>query len=134
MSTATRGYDYSDVTRLLFTGDVVQSIYAIGVVFGDIGTSPLLYTMKEIFNGPHAVPLTFENVLGILSLIILSTFVSVTIKYVHGVNKADNNGEGGTFALFSLIPKTLGGRFAAIGGLMTIIAAAMLCGDAVIHL
>lgn len=126
-----RKYDYGDIVKLMLAGDVAQATYAVGVVFGDIGTSPL-YTMKEVFNGPHAIPLTVENVLGILSLIFWSIFVTVSVKYVFNVNKADNKGEGGTFALLELIPKSKLGKFVTITTILSIIAAAMLCGDAII--
>ena len=74
---------------------------AIGVVYGDVGTSPL-YTMKEIFNGPHAVQATPENVLGILSLIFWSLILVISIKYVLFVMRANNRGEGGIMALMAL--------------------------------
>ncbi|ASF47066.1 potassium transporter Kup [Methylovulum psychrotolerans] len=74
---------------------------AIGVVYGDVGTSPL-YTMKEIFNGPHAVAATPENILGILSLIFWSLIMVISIKYVLFVMRANNRGEGGIMALMAL--------------------------------
>lgn len=74
---------------------------AIGVVYGDLGTSPL-YTMKEIFNGSHAVQATPENVLGILSLIFWSLILVISIKYVLFVMRANNHGEGGIMALMAL--------------------------------
>lgn len=73
----------------------------IGVVYGDVGTSPL-YTMKTIFNGPHAVQATPENVLGILSLIFWSLILVISIKYVLFVMRANNHGEGGIMALMAL--------------------------------
>jgi KUP system potassium uptake protein len=77
------------------------SLAALGVVFGDIGTSPL-YTMKEVFAGNHPIPLTADNVLGILSLILWSLIIIVSIKYVVFVMRADNRGEGGIMALIAL--------------------------------
>ena len=74
---------------------------SIGVVYGDIGTSPL-YTMKEVFAGIHPIPLVPENVLGILSLILWSLLVVVSIKYVVFIMRADNRGEGGIMALIAL--------------------------------
>ena len=74
---------------------------AIGVVYGDIGTSPL-YTMKEVFDGVHKMPLVPENVLAILSLIFWSLIFVVSIKYVAVIMRADNNGEGGIVALMEL--------------------------------
>jgi KUP system potassium uptake protein len=78
------------------------SLAALGVVFGDIGTSPL-YTMREVFAGAHhPVPVTPDNVLGILSLILWSLIMVVTVKYVAFVMRADNRGEGGIMALIAL--------------------------------
>src|SRR4051812_17211170 len=79
---------------------------ALGVVFGDIGTSPL-YAVKECFAGAHPLPVTHDNVLGILSLFFWSLFMVVAIKYLAFIMKADNKGEGGLFALLALIPKDL---------------------------
>jgi len=73
------------------------------VVYGDIGTSPL-YALKECFFGPHSVPPTHDNVLGVLSLIIYSLLLVVSVKYVALVLRADNQGEGGILALTALIP------------------------------
>ena len=77
------------------------ALAALGVVYGDIGTSPL-YTMKEVFSGNHPIPLTPENVLGILSLILWSLIIVVSIKYVVFIMRADNRGEGGIMALIAL--------------------------------
>ncbi|MHB1351978.1 MAG: potassium transporter Kup [Thiobacillus sp.] len=74
---------------------------ALGVVFGDIGTSPL-YTMKEVFGGHH-LALTQDNVLGILSLIFWALILVVSVKYVLVIMRADNKGEGGILALLSLV-------------------------------
>lgn len=78
------------------------TVGAIGVVFGDIGTSPL-YALKEIFNGHHPIPVTPENILGILSMVFWSIMVLVTLKYVLIIMRADNRGEGGSLALLALI-------------------------------
>jgi KUP system potassium uptake protein len=78
------------------------ALAALGVVFGDIGTSPL-YTMKEVFAASHhPVPLTHDNVFGILSLIVWGLIMIVTIKYVAFIMRADNRGEGGIMALLAL--------------------------------
>jgi KUP system potassium uptake protein len=77
-------------------------IAALGVVFGDIGTSPL-YTMKEAFGGAHAVAPTPENILGILSLIFWAICLIITLKYIIFMMRADNKGEGGIMALMALI-------------------------------
>src|SRR5258706_13864288 len=68
---------------------------AIGVVFGDIGTSPL-YALKEAFSPEHGIPLTPDNVMGILSLIGWSMVWAITFKYPFVMMRADNNAEGGT--------------------------------------
>ncbi len=73
----------------------------MGVVYGDIGTSPL-YAMRECFLGPHAVPVTRANVLGVLSLIVWTLVIVVTLKYHVYVLRADNRGEGGILALMAL--------------------------------
>ena len=74
---------------------------ALGVVFGDIGTSPL-YALKECFHASHGIAITENNVLGILSLIFWSLTIVVSIKYVAFIMRADNNGEGGIMALLAL--------------------------------
>ena len=79
---------------------------AIGVVFGDIGTSPL-YTMRECFTGSRRLELTPENVLGVLSIIFWSLVIVVTVKYVTILLRADNRGEGGIMALTALISRGL---------------------------
>ncbi len=87
------------------------TLTALGVVYGDIGTSPL-YAMRECFFGSHSVPPTHDNVLGVLSLIIYSLMLVISIKYVALVMRADNHGEGGVLALTALVP----GRSGATGG------------------
>ncbi len=77
------------------------ALAALGVVYGDIGTSPL-YALREVFVGTHPVPYSPDNVLGILSLILWALIVVVTIKYVTFILRADNRGEGGVMALIAL--------------------------------
>ena len=77
------------------------TIAALGVVFGDIGTSPL-YAIREAFEGPSSMSMTSINILGVLSLILWSMILVISIKYIHFVMKADNNGEGGVLALTAL--------------------------------
>ncbi len=77
---------------------------AIGVVFGDIGTSPL-YTLRQCFAGEHPVALTTANVLGILSIIFWALMIIVTTKYVTLIMRADNRGEGGILALTALVSR-----------------------------
>ena len=82
------------------------SLTALGVVYGDIGTSPL-YAVREAFHGPHGIPATPGNVLGVLSLIFWALVIVVTVKYHLVVIQADNKGEGGILALMALVQ---GGR------------------------
>ncbi|MBK8131893.1 MAG: potassium transporter Kup [Gammaproteobacteria bacterium] len=77
------------------------ALAAIGVVYGDIGTSPL-YTLREVFAGSHSLPLTPGNLLGILSLVFWALFIVITLKYVSFMMRADNRGEGGIMALIAL--------------------------------
>ncbi len=78
------------------------TVGALGVVYGDIGTSPL-YTMRECLGGEHGAGVTHDNVLGILSLIFWALIVIISLKYVQFVLRADNRGEGGVLALMSLV-------------------------------
>ncbi len=109
------------------------SIAAMGVVYGDIGTSPL-YTMKEVFNGPHAVAVTPDNLLGILSLIFWALTITVSLKYVLFITRADNRGEGGIMALTSLALRTHGAgpRLMWLMSILGIFGAGLFYGDAVI--
>ena len=77
-------------------------VAALGVVFGDIGTSPL-YTLKECFGGAHALTATPANILGILSLVFWAILIVISLKYVVFIMRADNKGEGGIMALMSLV-------------------------------
>ena len=106
------------------------TLTAVGVVYGDIGTSPL-YALRECFFGTHAVPPTHENVLGVLSLIIYSLVLVISIKYMVLVLRADNNGEGGILSLTSLLPPR--GSGAPVGlVLLGLFGAALLYGDGMI--
>ena len=105
---------------------------AIGVVYGDIGTSPL-YTMKESFLGPHPLAVDRLHILGVLSLIFWSLMLVVTIKYVFVAMRADNKGEGGSFALLSLIARNLGHKkWAPALVMMGVLATCLFYGDAMI--
>lgn len=77
------------------------TLAALGVVYGDIGTSPL-YTLRECFSQTHGVAPTAANILGVLSLVVWSLFIVVSLKYVVFIMRADNKGEGGVLALLSL--------------------------------
>jgi KUP system potassium uptake protein len=110
----------------------VLTIAALGVVFGDIGTSPL-YALRECFHGPHAIAATPRNVLGVLSLMFWALVVVISIKYVAFVMRADNRGEGGTLALMSLIPPEYRGprsRGVLVG--LGLFGASLLYGDGMI--
>jgi KUP system potassium uptake protein len=118
------------------TAQAALALGALGVVFGDIGTSPL-YTVQTVFNpaDPHPVPVSAENVYGIVSLIFWSVTLIVTVTYVLLVMRADNDGEGGILALITLIRRrgVPGGRrtkatLAALG----VFGASLFFGDSVI--
>ncbi len=84
------------------TARVKLAVAALGVVYGDIGTSPL-YAMRECFKEPHGVAVTPANVLGVLSLVFWSLVLVIVMKYLTFVLRADNNGEGGILALLALL-------------------------------
>lgn len=105
---------------------------SIGVVFGDIGTSPL-YTIKECFTGHHALSVNSINVLGVASLIVWSLIVVISIKYFFFIMKADNRGEGGILSLLALtINKTKKMKLDVVLVTLGLFGAALLFGDAVI--
>ncbi len=81
------------------------TLTALGIVFGDIGTSPL-YALRECFHGEYGIAVSSENVFGVLSLMFWSLIMIVTIKYLAFVVRADNNGEGGVLALTALLKRT----------------------------
>jgi len=109
------------------------ALAALGVVYGDIGTSPL-YTMKEVFNGAHhPVPISPEHILGILSVIFWSLVIVVALKYVVFVMRADNRGEGGIMALMALVLRGAADKPYANGlMLLGLFGAALFYGDSVI--
>jgi len=110
------------------------AVASIGVVFGDIGTSPL-YAIKACFHGMHAITPNKMNVLGVLSLIFWSMTIVVAIKYVIFILRADNRGEGGIFALISLLntsDKSLSRLIQSVLLLAGILGAGLLYGDGVI--
>ncbi|OHC62017.1 MAG: potassium transporter Kup [Rhodocyclales bacterium GWA2_65_20] len=115
------------------SGLTTSAMAAMGVVFGDIGTSPL-YTIKEVFGGHHPVPITPENVLGILSLVFWALTITVSLKYVLFITKADNKGEGGIMALTALALRTANAqpRVLWLLSVLGIFGAALFYGDAVI--
>src|SRR5512147_1417496 len=84
------------------------TLLALGVVFGDIGTSPL-YAVKETFSPDHGIPLTVDNILGGVSTIFWALMVVVSLKYVVLIMRADNKGEGGIMALIALAQQAIRG-------------------------
>jgi KUP system potassium uptake protein len=107
------------------------SLGALGVVYGDIGTSPL-YTVQTIFAGDHPMRPTATNVYGTTSLIVWSLVMIVTLKYVLLVMRADNHGEGGIMALVALVERALKGRRKAFLVLVGILGASLFYGDGMI--
>ena len=111
-------------------------IAALGVVFGDIGTSPI-YTLQTVFNpgDPHPVPISRDHIFGIVSLIFWSVMIIVTLTYVTLVMRADNDGEGGIMALITLLRRSSsprGRRTAATLAALGIFGAALFFGDSMI--
>ncbi|MBK8524491.1 MAG: potassium transporter Kup [Betaproteobacteria bacterium] len=109
------------------------ALAALGVVYGDIGTSPL-YAMKEVFAGNHPIPLTEENVLGSLSLFFWALIIVVSLKYVSIIMRADNRGEGGIMALIALALHDAQGnaRRMKIITIIGVLGAAMFYGDGMV--
>jgi KUP system potassium uptake protein len=116
---------------------------ALGIVFGDIGTSPL-YALTECFakkknaltgvleTAPHSLDVNTDNVMGILSLMFWSLMMVVTFKYISFIMKANNKGEGGIFALLALVPKNPESRTKTFVILAALFGAALLYGDGII--
>ncbi len=125
LSSAQRG---APPTRL-----AALTLGALGVVFGDIGTSPL-YAFKEAFGGSHSLPLTEGHVFGVLSLIFWSVMLIVSLKYVSFVLRFDNHGEGGVLALLAFAARLFRGnpRLQWTAGVIAVFAASLFFGDAVI--
>jgi KUP system potassium uptake protein len=108
------------------------AVGAVGVVYGDIGTSPL-YAMKEIFVGHHPLAVDKLHIFGALSLIFWSLVVIVTFKYVLLILRADNKGEGGSLALLAMIQRrTGGGRWTVSLVMLGVLATALFFGDVMI--
>src|ERR1700742_3331653 len=113
------------------TGFWALTLGSIGVVFGDIGTSPLYAFREAVAGAAQGQPITRVMVLGVLSLILWALFIVVTAKYVLLLLRADNNGEGGTLSLMALSQRALGRRswpLLALG----VIGASMFIGDSMI--
>lgn len=128
-STATPGGHEPGRKRLLSL-----CLLALGIVYGDIGTSPL-YALRECFHGPHAMPLNQANIYGVLSLIFWTLIIVVTLKYQIYVIRFDNRGEGGILALLGLIGTTKRRRHHLVRGALValgVFGAALLYGDGMI--
>ncbi len=111
----------------------VLALAALGVVYGDIGTSPL-YAIKECFHGTHGIELSQANIMGVLSLVFWSLTMVVSLKYISFVMKANNHGEGGIFALLALIPtdKNISKQTRSFVVIAALLGASLLYGDGVI--
>ena len=114
-------------------GFLALTLMAIGVVFGDIGTSPL-YALKVCFDPTNGIPMTPESVFGVLSMIFWAFVIVVSLKYVLFVMRANNNGEGGILALMALALRTAktGSKRAGILIVVGVLGACLFYGDAVI--
>ena len=127
---AAQGHGARDTVRLALI------VGALGVVFGDIGTSPI-YTVQTVFNpdDPHPVPVSIDNVYGVVSLIFWSVTIVVTVQYVFLAMRADNDGEGGVMALITLLRRSggqRGRRTAAWLAALGIFGASLFFGDSMI--
>jgi KUP system potassium uptake protein len=109
------------------------SLAALGIVFGDIGTSPL-YAVRECFHGEYGIAVTHANILGVLSLMFWALVMIVSLKYLVFILRADNNREGGVIALTALIKQKAGNTLRGRLGLVVIglFAACLLYGDGMI--
>ena len=109
------------------------TVGALGIVYGDIGTSPL-YALRECFHGAHGIAVTRDNVLGVLSLIFWSLTLIISIKYLVFVMRADNKGEGGILALMALVSQQPRAQTAVRTALLVLglFGAALLYGDGMI--
>ena len=113
-------------------GKLKLAVGAVGVVFGDIGTSPL-YAFRETFAGHHSIEADKLHIYGVLSLVFWSMMLVVTFKYVMTIMKADNKGEGGSLALLALISRSSGGaRWTWPIVLLGVFATALFYGDSMI--
>ena len=123
----------SDSPTSVKPGLAVTALTAMGIVYGDIGTSPL-YALRECFGGPHGIAPTHENVLGVLSLIFWALTIVISMKYLLFVMRADNSGEGGILALMSLVTPERRGKLPPRVPIVVLglFGAALLYGDGMI--
>ncbi len=125
MSAATNGNDNQSAKLKLAAG-------AIGIVFGDIGTSPL-YAFRETFRGAHTLPIDDLHILGVVSLIFWSMTLVVSIQYVSILMRADNKGQGGSLALVALLSRSVGKtNYGWLVVLLGVFATALFYGDSMI--
>ncbi|MBI2393562.1 MAG: potassium transporter Kup [Deltaproteobacteria bacterium] len=126
------GGEVSHAPKIESRSDLAKlALAALGVVYGDIGTSPL-YAMRECFTLPHGVAVTRENVLGIESLFFWSLTLVIVVKYLGFIMRADNRGEGGILALLALLKAKPGRRSMAVYVALGLFGTALLYGDGVI--
>lgn len=129
-NSSTNGH-YGDEAKM---SRAALTLAALGIVFGDIGTSPL-YAVREAFHGPNAIVPSAENILGVLSLIVWSLITVISVKYLMFVMRADNKGEGGVLALTALASppqKALVMGWPRIALYLGLFGSALLCGEGVI--
>ncbi|MBE2263025.1 MAG: potassium transporter Kup [Burkholderiaceae bacterium] len=133
IATAVKSVDSGDPNTPARTGLATLTLGAIGVVYGDIGTSPL-YTIKEIFAPHTGVPLDTPHLVGAISVVFWALMLVVTLKYVILILRADNHGEGGGLALTALAAKAVQSRPALRGSLLLLgmFGATLFYGDSVI--
>ncbi|HYF23632.1 MAG TPA: KUP/HAK/KT family potassium transporter, partial [Caulobacteraceae bacterium] len=112
-------------------GFFALALGSVGVVFGDIGTSPL-YALRQTFAGAHQLPIDQVQVYGVLSLIFWSMMLVVSFKYITILTRADNKGEGGSLALLALISRKGKFRWSAGIVLLGVFACALFYGDSMI--
>src|SRR5215210_8292425 len=110
-----------------------MAVGAVGIVFGDIGTSPI-YAFRETFAGHHTLSPDQLHIYGVLSLIFWSMMIIVTTKYLLVIMRADNKGEGGSLALLALINRSIGGEMRWTGGIVIlgVFATSLFYGDSMI--
>src|SRR5689334_8276007 len=127
VANGTPAAEISDTAQGRKPGIFSLALGSVGVVYGDIGTSPI-YAFREAVSA--AGPVTRESVLGVLSLILWALIIVVTVKYVLILLRADNNGEDGTLSLTALVTRALGRRTFLVF-LLGVIGASMFLGDSV---
>jgi KUP system potassium uptake protein len=122
---------HDEAARPRKSGLGTLTLAAIGVIFGDIGTSPL-YAMKEAFAGPHPLPLDRLHIFGVVSLAFWTLLSIVSVKYLLVIMRADNHGEGGSLSLLALLQGAVADRpqLVSLVGMLGVFAAALFYGDA----